>query len=228
MGHMYFETYGHCKTQLRSCTKPFNSMNPRVHLDYEKPAAPQTLVSFFEAMRRVNRVLLNRLVVQWEALNIQAASGLAKKVRDGRAFGDLAVQVHYGDREPGVWHNDALNSVLHLGMSVRGKRFLLSRQFEGGKPRTARVELAAGSVYLSSPALFKHAVEYPSSAYEERILAVQARFLLSVQEYTDLEEDWKKCGVRGQQEIADVMKCVLSANSLVLPTMVQVQDVLAE
>ena len=32
MGHMYFETYGHCKTQLRSCTKPFNSMNPRVHL----------------------------------------------------------------------------------------------------------------------------------------------------------------------------------------------------
>ena len=136
---------------------------------------------------------------------------------DGRAFGDLAVQVHYGDREPGVWHNDALNSVLHLGVSVRGKRFLLSRQFEGGKPRTARVELAAGSVYLSSPALFKHAVEYPSSAYEERILAVQARFLLSVQEYTDLEEDWKKCGVRGQQEIADVMKCVLSANSLVLP-----------
>lgn len=38
-----------------------------------------------------------------------------------------------------------------------------------------------GDVYATSPALFKHGVEYPLCSYEHRVIAVQARFLLTDQ-----------------------------------------------
>jgi hypothetical protein len=212
-------------------------MNPRFQTDYAKPAAPLAYVAFFEALRRANRQLLTELAERWESLaavsadETCAAATLARLVREGKAFADLALQVHYGDDEPGIWHGDAANSLLHFAVSVRGTRALLyeaaptadAKMLETHKGRLA---LAPGSVYLSSPAMFPHAVEYMAcGTHETRILAMQARFLLSVQELRDIHQ----CG-RGAEwhALGEVLSSALASHGLTLPSLAQVVHALAE
>ena len=90
--------------------------------------------------------------------------------------------MHYGDNEPGVWHTDAPNSLLHMALSIRGTRTLLSRVYaqqstrnpSDDTPAVRSLRQAPGDVYVSTPASFAHAVEYSGAAtHGERILAIQ-------------------------------------------------------
>ncbi len=227
-GHMYFEGYAHAHFPT-GASAPCISMNPRTGRDYEKPAAPAPLVAFFEAMRRANAQLLADIAKRLDGVAGWAAALLAHLVRGGRAWADLAMQTHYGTDEPGIWHCDSANSLLHLAVSVRGTRALLSMDDDGhtrGSPR--RAVLPPGSMYLTSPALFPHAVEYANApVHNERILAVQARFLASLEEIQVLEavrrgaaEEW--------EAIAEAFSAALAAaGGLKLPSMVEVQAALA-
>jgi hypothetical protein len=101
-----------------------------------------------------------------------------------------STQVHYG-QEVGAssvgWHADAPNSFLHLALSLRGTRALHSQlAAEADTPRastdaaTAAVHwLPQGCAYLSSPWAFVHGVQYPACSFEDRVVAVQCRFLLT-------------------------------------------------
>ena len=226
-GHIYFEGYAHAHFPTGAST-PCNSMNPRTGCDYAKPAAPAPLLAFFEAMRRANAPLLADIAKRLDGVAGWAAALLAHLVRGGRAWADLALQTHYGTDEPGIWHCDSANSLLHLAVSVRGTRSLLSMDDEGhtrASPR--RAVLPPGSAYLTSPALFPHAVEYANApGHNERILAVQARFLTSLDEIHVLEaarrgapEEW--------EAIAEAFSAALAAaGGLKLPSMAEVQAAL--
>ena len=121
------------------------------------------------------------------------AGAVRALLQSGRAFGDLAVQIHAGQAvsaEHVSWHIDSANSTVHLALSFGGERALHSRRFAsadadgagGGGDDAHRVEWQrAGDVYLSSPASFEHGVEYPRAyRWRNRAIAVQARFLLEV------------------------------------------------
>jgi hypothetical protein len=120
-------------------------------------------------------------------------------------FADVAAQVHCRDAIPDEevrYHVDRGNSLLHLAVSVRGhrvlhacgepadderedeKRVAAAEAGEGAEeePQTKRhrpvikFPQAPGDVYLSSPHLFLHGVEYPECpTWDSRIIAVQCR-----------------------------------------------------
>jgi len=94
-GHIYFEGYAHAHYPTGACA-PCASMNPRTGGDYAKPAAPAALLAFFEAIRRANAELLADLAARLDRVDGEAAALLARMVREGRAWADLALQTHYG------------------------------------------------------------------------------------------------------------------------------------
>jgi hypothetical protein len=61
---------------------------------------------------------------------------LAQWIEKGHHFGDLSVQIHYGvgneqKLKPGqAWQTDAKKSLLHLAVTLRGKRVLYSRRMQ--------------------------------------------------------------------------------------------------
>jgi hypothetical protein len=227
-GHIYFEGYAHAHFPTGAST-PCNSMNPRTGRDYDKPAAPGPLLAFFEATRRANAELLADAAKRLDRVAGQAAALLANLVRGGRAWADLAIQTHYGTDEPGIWHCDSANSLLHLAVSVRGTRALLSID-DDSHTRSAprRSVLPPGSAYLTSKALFPHAVEYTNAPdHNERILAVQARFLTSLDEIHVLEAA-RRGAAEEWEAIAEAFSAALAAaGGLKLPSMVEVQAALA-
>lgn len=176
-GHVYYEGYAHAlwSGHCREVT----SMNPRWGYDFAKPAAPPLLLAFFEAVRRANRPLLAAAESRLVHIGGTISTTLASYVREGRVFADLALQIHFGDDEAGVWHTDAPNSLLHMAVSVRGARTLRSHVSEEQRASSIslverRLRQVQGDVYITNPASFAHAVEYVGApTHAERILAIQ-------------------------------------------------------
>eukprot|EP00438_Fugacium_kawagutii_P027915 Skav231461 [mRNA] locus=scaffold1847:975795:976691:- [translate_table: standard] len=83
----------------------------------QKPAASARLRAFGEALRQVNAPLLEEL-----ALACPEGSQLRRLLLHGRAFGDAAVQIHWGsavEEDNVLWHIDAPNSALHMAVPQR-------------------------------------------------------------------------------------------------------------
>lgn len=169
--HIYHEGYYH--TQFHS--KPIFSRNPRSGVDFMKPAAGEFLNSFYEAMRKANKKIFDELSAQlWQSALTRSAESpeqdicgqLSRWVSDGFHFSDLSIQIHYGtaiNNEQLFWHSDAENSLVHLGLTVRGKRVLHSKRAEHPDALVEEVteEQRPGSLYLSTSTLMNHAPEYP-------------------------------------------------------------------
>uniref|UniRef100_A0A7S1CK98 Uncharacterized protein n=1 Tax=Bicosoecida sp. CB-2014 TaxID=1486930 RepID=A0A7S1CK98_9STRA len=119
---------------------------------------------------------------------------VAAAVLDG-LFRDVAVQAHAGTPVPreeaarSIRHSDTIMSLLHLAVSLRGRRGVLFETYasaddEDGGRRGARaavvhhdlqrVACAAGGAYLTCPTAAFH---YPYFPHEELVLAVQFRIL---------------------------------------------------
>lgn len=190
-GHTYWEGYFHSESQAGSVT----SVHPRKGCNFEKPAAPWRLRAFLGAVRAVNSGWLERL---------GAAGSLpdefASLLTHGRAFSDLAVQVHHGAAitpSDARFHMDGINSCLHLALSLRGQRSLLCKLSdtpgEGASDRT--FDFSSGDVYISCPWAFPHGVAYPQCDWESRVVAVQCRLLFTRQEEEQLESrpDLARC-----------------------------------
>lgn len=227
-GHIYYEGYAHAKWASRNT--PVLSMNPRFGVDYEKPAAPSELMAFAEALRRVNSPLLDALSRRLAALESPCGMALARLIQEGDVFADLAIQQHWGSDEPGIWHNDGVNSLMHFALSVRGSRALLSEFSKTSDPaanlQVRRDDMGQGDCYLTTPALFSHAVQYHDApTYESRIIAVQFRLLGTITKLGALE-------CRGSPEwlkVSEVINEVLrGAGALALPTQALLESVLEE
>ena len=124
-GHQYLEGYFHTLPSA----KPVRSVNPRLGLDMQKPAASLRLRAFAEGVRRANAEFL-------EGMATDCQNSVLARLLQGRAFADLAVQIHWGDAvgsQDVAWHIDAPNSALHMAVSLHGRRTLqmkLRRPFD--------------------------------------------------------------------------------------------------
>ena len=194
--HTYYEGYFHSLVVgSGGGPAPFSSINPRLGVDFSKPAAPRALRAFYEAMRRKNMEHLCAALDEQGITKTGKFAGLLRKLMGkGRAFADLAIQIHAGTavpREHIGWHTDASNSILHLALAIQGSRALHSM-----RAKTPEAELEEvvewqqpGSVYVSSPAFFQHGVQYPQAyRWSNRCIAIQARLLYTQAEFSELEE----------------------------------------
>ena len=199
--HVYYEGYFH---SCRNST-PIESINPRNGRPFNKPPAPKALRALYIAFRDKNKALLREMaqkileLPQAKPLNeleegtpkVDARQIVAKMFNpDGSGdilCGDLAIQVHCGtgvSYEHIGWHRDAINSIFHFATSIRGKRELYSSLSDqpdnyNSKKQIFVDRLETPNIYISSPAFFRHAVSYPEQSWEDRTIAIQARFLLT-------------------------------------------------
>lgn len=208
---------------------PFASINPRIGVDMAKPAAPRALRAFYEAMRRKNTAHL------CTALEGEGQSKFAHLLRElmekGRAFADLAIQIHAGTAVPEEhvnWHVDASNSILHLALAIQGSRALHSMR---SKTPTAEQEEVVewqqpGDIYISSPAFFRHGVQYPQAyRWSKRCIAIQSRFLYNQAEFRDLATAQKDPGAHDWLE---GFSRALASKPVDLPSFQEVQAIDAE
>ena len=145
-------------------------------------------------------------------------------------FADISVQIHWGSQisKPELfWHSDAENSLLHLGLSVKGSRLLHSMRAitSTGAVREVLAPQQAGAAYLASSTLMNHAPSYPATSFQERIIALQARFLYTTEELKFFRaqatpESWAA--------LSGILAEVLSTCELYQPTIANVDAVINE
>lgn len=211
-GHRYLEAYFHT---LPSGHGPVIAAHPRSGDSVAKAPAPVRLAAFAQQLRCQNAKVLGEL-----AAACPPGSRLRAALAEGRAFGDLAVQIHWGDAvvdaEDVAWHVDAANSALHMAVSLHGRRTLQMRlrdPFELGS-KVMEVPQRAGDVYIGNPAAYEHGLQYDSASWEDRIVASQLRLLLSEEELRD-----PQC-LDGMEEVA---RKIGTAQPFKLPTLEDVR-----
>jgi len=172
LNHNYYLGYFHSLPK----EGPQYSLNPRIFEPFDKPAAPIELRAFYTAFREVN---------DFKSLRDKLPEGNTRKQFDRSwHFADLAIQIHFGDEIKDKllgWHQDSINSMLHLAMAVEGCRGLHVVHIQDNEEKEEYIANRPGDVYLSSPYVFRHAVHYPyTKSFSDRIVAIQARFLLDM------------------------------------------------
>jgi len=163
-------------------------------------------------------------------------------------FADISVQVHWGDEVSAgdvAWHVDAPNSFLHLALGLSGTRALHTRRnvvrgrihqncIIGREDEREVLWQKPGEAYLSVPCCFPHAVEYPAADWENRVVALQMRLLLSEDELfgmmgeqpTALDAD--PAGSTAAAVFRQLDLAAKNGGGLSLPGMEDVQRVLAD
>lgn len=234
--------------------------NPLIGKDFDKPPASKFTRAFYDAFRFVNKEIFDRLKHNLLRASSYNKTGkedvcyvLAKWIERDYHFGDLSIQIHYGqgNKEKLVsgmaWHTDAENSLLHLAVTLRGRRVLHSRRIRGnnagGENSTLRgagndgrqqqqqqqrqpmvevlEEQRPGDVYLSSSTLMRHAPEFFDTDYSTRVIAIHARFL-----YDSAGVDHFR-NVRTKDswdKMTNVLADTLAAADLRVPTLQQVES----
>ena len=152
---------------------------------------------------------------------------LHKLYQRGMHFADLAVQVHFGDEVDAghaAWHKDAINSSLHMALSLGGNRALHTKHVTNPADKSIAKHVhwqQPGSVYVSSPYLFGHAVQYEQCTWDTRIIAVQCRFLMQL-------EDLRQLSFAGEDALAETLASVMSTHRIRVPDLEMVKAVEAE
>lgn len=82
-----------------------------------------------------------------------------------------------------------------------------------------------GSVYITSPTVFTHAVEYPESCHAERVVAVQTRLLVTEEDQNgfsgfNVERDW--------QEVMEALAPAIAAIPPEMPSLAEVEAMVRE
>eukprot|EP00546_Thalassionema_frauenfeldii_P020828 CAMPEP_0178900898 /NCGR_PEP_ID=MMETSP0786-20121207/3720_1 /TAXON_ID=186022 /ORGANISM="Thalassionema frauenfeldii, Strain CCMP 1798" /LENGTH=400 /DNA_ID=CAMNT_0020571935 /DNA_START=129 /DNA_END=1331 /DNA_ORIENTATION=+ len=241
--------------------------NPMIGKDFMKPAASPFTRAFFDAFRFVNREIFNTLKLNLlqassyhRCTNGKTASDeahmtrkgedvcylLAKWIDHGCHFGDLSIQIHYGEgneeklKSGAAWHMDAENSLLHLAVTLRGNRVLHSMRIQqpmknnninGNHVRPPAATLKEilepqkpGDVYLSSSTLMQHAPHFGKCDYSTRVIAIHARIL-----YTSADINYfrKVKTKESWQKLTSVLAETLALANLQMPSLAQVESRLA-
>lgn len=222
VGHVYYEGCFHSLQETGSLMR----LHPRFGCMMPIPAAPEPLRAFSEALRENMRSWFVEEVLPHTDRYGAGVAMLGRVLGRGMAFGSVAIQVHAGEGVGGSsmnWHCDNANSLLHLALGIRGTRVLHSlRRQEGGSPSQAE-RLMPGDVYISSPTLFDHAVEYPQAdSWEDRVIAIQFRLLV------DEEENDMLLGIRDNDATKEFLqiwaKAIARLPGGILPSLDQIQE----
>jgi hypothetical protein len=250
--HIYYEGYFHgCRTAA-----PIDSICPRNGRSMAKRAAPKRLRAFIVAMRELNAERLTKFSELLAAEDDEDGSVCRLfaplfSAKNEAAFGDLAVQMHWGHEVVGPngdngygnlgWHRDSRNSVLHAALSIRGKRALHSCRFatpEAAEQCDGSQSMKAlgcadwrqpGDIYVASPAYFYHAVEYPQNdAFEQRVIAVQSRMLLSRLEYNLIYSVVRNAGSEAERLFGQHVAEFIGGGGIAMPSFDHVKAIFDE
>ena len=218
--HIYYEGYYHSKKGVR---ETFKSVHPRKGYDFQKPALSPQLDAFLQAFRDVNSQWIRDMemsMLKFGETSREQNEFVAELVRD-RFLSDISIQVHYGDEicDSNLgWHVDAPNSLIHMAISLKSDRYLhtVTCDKDSKNQLLNKISQSEGNIYITSPSLMKHSVEYPACNFDNRIIAIQCRFLLTKSEMARASMDLS------QGECANVVASVLSRADIIVPTLEQV------
>jgi len=179
--------------------------------------ANQLLRSFVRAVIEKNKKLLDHIT---DALP-EDCSMLRELFSTRRCLSDLAVQISHGDAQghPNIpLHLDNVNSLLHMAISLKGSRTLLIGYPDDRHSVQFSLDQSAGCVYLTTPWAFRHGVNWPAQAWEDRAIAVQCRTLMTVEENKQV---FSQISGR-EEELASCVADVLEQHNLLIPTVKEV------
>jgi len=159
-----------------------------------------------------------------------AADVIVRLINTDCLFGDLAIQFHYGtgvQNEHLGWHTDSTNSLLHMATAISGRRALHSHRAKKPLDEEPPEEIAEwqnpGDIYLSSPALFMHSVEYPENpTWDKRIIAIQARFLFTYKDFNLIRSTRFRGGISWKMFVTLITLSLTEAQFKV-PTLEQIK-----
>ena len=235
--HTYYEGYFHALPQ----SSTYYSRNPRHGKNFDKSPAGDFLRAFYEGFRRANnatfeilrRRLWNSAVSRHPRFPQNDTCGhVARWLGRGFHFADLSVQIHWGSHIKGpelFWHSDAENSLLHFCVTVSGKRILHSMRSltVAGDVREVLEDVSAGDMYLATSTFMNHAPEYPPVTFDNRIAAIQARFIYTTEEL----KAFRASGGPESPAWRDLAKIIteqLSIAKLVVPSTALIDRIIAE
>lgn len=218
--------------------------------------APPRVVAFLLAFQIVNKSCwsiladaLSGLAAEWERSGDGRSDAawlgkLIESVIQRHQFGIIEAQMHFRDvpyRTPS--HKDGATSLLHLSLTLGGRRVLRLGLFDHGARSVGPpavegsawqpgswppgclhdIELGPGDVYLTSPFCFEHAVEYPACGRGDGAIALQCRFGFSGELGCRLNALRSDAMLKVATVVAEALRTTAAAAQLRLPTLSEVQ-----
>jgi hypothetical protein len=211
--------------------------NPKIAIDFDKPAADTFIRAYYEAFRRINTNTFNKLKNELISSAITRVPnnpesdicyGFTKWIDKSYIAGDLSIQIHYGkgndETFKNAWHTDALNSLLHFAITIKGNRVLHS--FRSNSSNSIPIEILEtqepGSIYLSSSTLMKHAPKFSNTNYDTRVIAIHARILYTTEEMKSFTSNITDSG---WYSLTSIIANTLATSNIIYPNIHQVNDV---
>ena len=204
-GHTYYEGYYHCV----NTTEHINSIHPYYGVEMDKMPAPKHFVKFMHVFQDLNKSWIDKFYQNLPKNNV---GNIFRKWIDNKwHFADIAIQIHYGveiSTDQISWHTDTVNSLLHLALSLNGRRSLHTK--------TSIMEQLKGNIYLSSSWSFVHGVSYDECTNDDKIVAVQCRFLMTLEDWLTISEYVQND--KNKKELIKLVTSVISSANIILPT----------
>lgn len=240
-----------------------NAFVPRAASICHLKRAPRRLLAFMECFREVNYGCWAAVLARLEGLKHEVdprdhdladvpwlVDVLSRAMRKRGHFGNMEAQVWWGqDNMSTRSHKDGATSLLHLSITLSGRRSVRVGAFEDPRvpmvrdPSTNRraqenvwvddiwyqgrlqtIELHPGMVYCSAPFIFEHGVMYERCAQQDPIIAVQCRFA-----FPDLADAERINALRNTAMrkvttvVAETIRDAGDAGELRMPTLKEVQ-----
>lgn len=231
-----------------SCGDGAKFFVPRLNALSPMRRAPPRIVAFIEAFRAVNIPCWKRVSEAMEHVKKRAliednqelcnyADIFSRAITERTHFGGVEAQVWRGGELVMKSHTDGAMGLLHLGLTLGGRRTLrvgkFSEQHSPYRSQESRrrgkrpgdevsvwnpaayhkdelwdVEQVGGSAYLSLPFSFEHGVQYNKGNVADPVIALQCRFAF-ISEAEALEVNGQRTG--NMRVIAEAMAEALSA-----------------
>ncbi|CAE7234011.1 unnamed protein product [Symbiodinium natans] len=213
--------------------KKFDIFVPRKNAVVPVPQAPPRVLALIEAFRKVNEACWQEITSGLRELKEQKPDDilrcrllkmLLEEFEERGFFGAIEAQAGPARRKEMHWHRDGATGLLHLGITLSGRRRLQLRARSEDDSWTQELWMDAGHVYLSSPFLFEHSITYGAES-SGPTLALMCRF-----GFLDEEDALWVNHFRGRDmlEVAELISGCLrnatDAGNLRMPTLKEVSD----
>eukprot|EP00439_Symbiodinium_sp_Y106_P073772 s254_g13.t7 len=164
----------------------FDIFVPRKNAVVPVRQAPPRVLALIEAFRKVNTACWQQITSGLQELQEQKPDDilrcrllkmLIEEFQERGFFGAIEAQAGPARRKEMHWHRDGATGLLHLGITLSGRRRLQLRARSDDDSWTQELWMDAGHVYLSSPFLFEHSITYAAESSDSGpTLALMCRF----------------------------------------------------
>ncbi|CAJ1390944.1 unnamed protein product [Effrenium voratum] len=162
---------------------------PRKNAVAEVVKAPNRTMALLEAFRAVNEAVWQRMARGLrellaekpdDILRCRLLTLLIEHFEERGFFGAIEAQAGPPGHKEMHWHKDGATGLLHLGITLSGRRRLQLRAWgetSDEESWTQELWMAPGHIYLSSPFLFEHGITYSGEGSGKGpTLALMCRF----------------------------------------------------